>query len=220
MSHSAAVWPPLADMLGAAGYRNHGPLPPVYPRTAFMTGSRLSPRLAALGAHPPSGSSPRDLLHHTTDTPLIISRMCFPNGCGCLNIPYHGGSGSVQQRCCGGSAPQQRCFVAAALRGPLGYKKCVAFSHCIRPINPERGMTMSRQRITAVGESAALLLPKDVLDQLGIAIGDEVELSLVDRTLILQPLDEADRARKLEAVTKTVFERRQSAYTRLAQGAE
>ena len=79
---------------------------------------------------------------------------------------------------------------------------------------------MSRERITAVGESAALLLPKDVLDKLGIAIGDEVELSLIDRTLILQPLDEADRGQKLGAVTKTVFERRQSAYTRLAQGAE
>jgi antitoxin component of MazEF toxin-antitoxin module len=81
-------------------------------------------------------------------------------------------------------------------------------------------MTMSRERITVIGESAALLLPKDVLDKLGIAIGDEVELSLVDRTLILQPLDEADRAQKLEAVTKMVLERRQSAYTRLAQGAE
>ena len=79
---------------------------------------------------------------------------------------------------------------------------------------------MSRERITAVGESAALLRPKDVLVKLGIAIGDEVELSLVDRTLILQPLDEADRAQKLEVVAKTVFERRQSAYTRLAQGAE
>jgi len=58
------------------------------------------------------------------------------------------------------------------------------------------------------------------LDKLGIAIGDEVELSLINRTLVLQPLDEADRAQKLEAVTKTVFEHRQSAYTRLAQGAE
>jgi antitoxin component of MazEF toxin-antitoxin module len=81
-------------------------------------------------------------------------------------------------------------------------------------------MMMSRERITVIGESAALLLPQDVLDKLGIAIGDEVELSLVDRTLILQPLDEANRAQKLEAVTKTVFERRQSVYTRLAQGAE
>ena len=79
---------------------------------------------------------------------------------------------------------------------------------------------MSHERIIAVGESAALILPKDVLDKLGIAVGDEVELSLIDRTLIVQPLAEADRAQKLEEVIKAVFERRQSAYARLAQGAE
>jgi antitoxin component of MazEF toxin-antitoxin module len=37
---------------------------------------------------------------------------------------------------------------------------------------------MSRERIIAVGELAALFLSKEVLDKLGIAIGDEVELSL------------------------------------------
>ena len=79
---------------------------------------------------------------------------------------------------------------------------------------------MSRERITAVGETAALLLPKEVLDKLGITIGDEVELSLIDRTLMLQPLDEAARGQQLEAITKTVFARRQSAYTQLAQGSE
>ena len=79
---------------------------------------------------------------------------------------------------------------------------------------------MSRERITVVGESAALLLPKDILDKLGIAIGDEVELSLIDRTLILQPLDEADRAQQLATVTQAVFARRQSAYARLALGTE
>jgi antitoxin component of MazEF toxin-antitoxin module len=67
---------------------------------------------------------------------------------------------------------------------------------------------MARERITAVGESAALFLPKEVLDKLGIAIGDEVELSLIDRTLLLQPLDEADRAQQLAAITQTVFARR------------
>jgi len=79
---------------------------------------------------------------------------------------------------------------------------------------------MSRERITAIGESAALLLPKEVLDKLGIAIGDEVEVSLIDRTLMLQPLDEDDRAQQLEAITQTVFARRQRAYTQLAQGPE
>jgi antitoxin component of MazEF toxin-antitoxin module len=79
---------------------------------------------------------------------------------------------------------------------------------------------MSRERITAVGETAALLLPKEVLDKLGIAIGDEVELSLIDRTLLLQPLDEAARGQQLAAITNIVFTRRQSAYTQLAQGPE
>ena len=77
---------------------------------------------------------------------------------------------------------------------------------------------MSRERITAVGETAALLLPKEMLDKLGIAIGDEVELSLIDRTLMLQPLDEAARGQQVAARTTTVFARRQHAYTQLAQG--
>ena len=72
---------------------------------------------------------------------------------------------------------------------------------------------MSRERITAIGETAALLLPKDVLDKLGIAIGDAVELSLIDRTLMLQPLDESARGQQLVAITKRVLARRQSAYT-------
>lgn len=77
---------------------------------------------------------------------------------------------------------------------------------------------MSRERITAVGESVALLLSKDILDQLGIAVGDEVEVSVLDRTLLLQPLDEVDRAKRLETLTKSVFARRQDAYVRLAKG--
>jgi antitoxin component of MazEF toxin-antitoxin module len=102
----------------------------------------------------------------------------------------------------------------------FGFKKSLAFSYGSRTINPERGSLMSRAQITAVGESAALLLPKEVLDKLGIAIGDEVELSLIDRTLLLQSLDEADRAQQLAAVSKAVFTRRQRTYTQLAQGPE
>jgi antitoxin component of MazEF toxin-antitoxin module len=79
---------------------------------------------------------------------------------------------------------------------------------------------MSRERITAVGNSAALLLSKEMLDKMGLAVGDEVEVSIIDRALVLQPLDELNRAEKLEAVTQAVLERRQSAYTRLAQGTE
>jgi len=102
----------------------------------------------------------------------------------------------------------------------FGFQKYLAFSEGSRTINPERGSIMARERIIAVGEAAALFLSKEVLDKLGIAIGDEVELSLIDRTLMLQPLDEADRVQHLAALTQTVFARRQRAYTELAQGPE
>jgi antitoxin component of MazEF toxin-antitoxin module len=79
---------------------------------------------------------------------------------------------------------------------------------------------MSRERLMAVGESAALILSEEALAQLGIAIGDEVEVSLLDRALLLQPLDEAERSQQLATLTKSVFARRQSAYIRLAHGPE
>jgi antitoxin component of MazEF toxin-antitoxin module len=79
---------------------------------------------------------------------------------------------------------------------------------------------MSRQRITADGKSATLELPQEILDELGVAVGDEVDLSVVNGTLILRPSDEAERAQKVEAATKATFERRRSAYEELAKGAD
>ncbi|MBA2645920.1 MAG: AbrB/MazE/SpoVT family DNA-binding domain-containing protein [Pyrinomonadaceae bacterium] len=79
---------------------------------------------------------------------------------------------------------------------------------------------MSRRRITTAEDSAALLLPQEMLDEMGISIGDEVDVSVVNRTLILRSLDEAERARKIDAATDAVFERRRSAYEELAEGAK
>jgi AbrB family looped-hinge helix DNA binding protein len=79
---------------------------------------------------------------------------------------------------------------------------------------------MSRKRIDTSKDSAAILLPQEVLDQLGINAGDEVDLSVVDGTLILRPLEEAERARKIDHATNAVFERRKSAYEQLAKGIE
>jgi antitoxin component of MazEF toxin-antitoxin module len=79
---------------------------------------------------------------------------------------------------------------------------------------------MSRKRITGDGTSATLELPQEILDELGVAVGDEVDICVVDRTLILRPLDEAERARTIEAATTATFERRRSAYEELAKGAD
>ncbi len=53
---------------------------------------------------------------------------------------------------------------------------------------------MSRKRITASENPATLLLPQEILDLMGIGDGDEVDVSVIERTLILRPLDEAARA--------------------------
>jgi putative addiction module antidote len=77
---------------------------------------------------------------------------------------------------------------------------------------------MSRSRITTSGNSAAILLPQDVLEQLGLKVGDEIDMAIVERALILRPLDEAER--EIDDTTNDVFERRKSAYEQLAKGIE
>jgi antitoxin component of MazEF toxin-antitoxin module len=78
---------------------------------------------------------------------------------------------------------------------------------------------MSRKRIATSQDSAAILLPQEVLDEMGVSEGDEVDVSVSDRTLIVSPRN-AERARKIEDATKTVFERRGAAYKKLAEGVE
>lgn len=79
---------------------------------------------------------------------------------------------------------------------------------------------MSRKRITTAGDSATVLLPQERLDLMGVAAGDEVDVSVVDGTLIVRSLAEAERAQQIAAATQSVLERRQSAYEELAKGAE
>lgn len=79
---------------------------------------------------------------------------------------------------------------------------------------------MSRRRITRSEDSASFSLPREMLDSLGVGEGDEVDVSIIDRTLIVRPLDEAERAERLEAATRAVLERRRGAYAELAKGVE
>jgi antitoxin component of MazEF toxin-antitoxin module len=87
-------------------------------------------------------------------------------------------------------------------------------------ISSERSAIVSRKRIIASENPTTLLLPQELLNKLGVDAGDEIDVSFVDRTLILRSLEEAERAQKIEAVTKSVFNRRKTAYEELAKGIE
>ena len=78
---------------------------------------------------------------------------------------------------------------------------------------------MLTRKITTSGNSASLTLSQDVLGFMGVAIGDEVQLDFVGRTLIVRPIDESRREAILTAATNRVLSRRKRLMERLAEGA-
>lgn len=75
---------------------------------------------------------------------------------------------------------------------------------------------MPQLTIVSHGDSAALVLPVEFLESVGLHIGDVVDVTLGDRQLILRPGEDAARRARVEQVTREVFERRRDAYQRLA----
>jgi antitoxin component of MazEF toxin-antitoxin module len=74
-----------------------------------------------------------------------------------------------------------------------------------------------RRKITTSGNSAALLLSQDVLGLMGVRVGDEVDVSLVDRTLVVRPIAETERATRVAEVVESVYQRRRGLLRRLAK---
>ena len=79
---------------------------------------------------------------------------------------------------------------------------------------------MLRKRITAVGNSAAIVLSRDLMKLMNLEIGDEVEISVLDRALVVRSAEEVQRAQRVERAADQVFERRSRLLARLAQGAD
>lgn len=80
---------------------------------------------------------------------------------------------------------------------------------------------MTQTRITTINGSAAVLISPEILEQMGVQIGDEVDVAVADNTLVVRRVDEETRPeRTLEEIIDGIFERRADAYRRLAKGAE
>jgi antitoxin component of MazEF toxin-antitoxin module len=75
---------------------------------------------------------------------------------------------------------------------------------------------MPQLTIVPHGDAAAVVLPAELLDSVGLHVGDVVDVTLGDRQLILRPGPDAARRALVEEVTHEVFERRRDAYQRLA----
>ena len=77
---------------------------------------------------------------------------------------------------------------------------------------------MLRKKISSVGNSAAIVLSRDVLKLMNLEIGDEVELSVLDRALVVRSAEDADRNERMRQIADRVFMRRKGLLARLAEG--
>lgn len=77
---------------------------------------------------------------------------------------------------------------------------------------------MLNERVVTLGESAELVISPEIMKQIGVGAGDKIEIAVSDRTLVVRSLDEAERARKIAAATRDIFDRRREAYLKLAEG--
>lgn len=76
---------------------------------------------------------------------------------------------------------------------------------------------MLKKKITAVGNSGALVLSKDLLAIMGVGIGDEIEISIENHALVLRSSQE-ERKEKFKTSLDRVINRRREALQKLAEG--
>jgi len=80
---------------------------------------------------------------------------------------------------------------------------------------------MTQTRVTNVGKSAAVVLPQELMEQIGLQIGDEVDVEVTDDALVVRRvLGEGKNDHSLDEIIDDIFERRADAYRRLAEGSK
>ncbi len=74
--------------------------------------------------------------------------------------------------------------------------------------------------IARVDGMFALLLPQSLVEELGAEIGDEFDIALENKTLVVRPRGEAEQITEIDAILEDLMREREAVYRVLAQGAE
>lgn len=73
-------------------------------------------------------------------------------------------------------------------------------------------------KLTIIDGKIVLPLTDEMLAGLGVEVGDEIEITIANRTLILAAVSEATHEATLKAIMEDLFVRRESLYRKLAEG--
>ena len=74
------------------------------------------------------------------------------------------------------------------------------------------------KKITTLDNAASVSLPPEAVDALGVNAGDELDIQIVGRALVVRSADEARRSREFADIFESVLMKRRRAYERLAEG--
>ncbi len=74
------------------------------------------------------------------------------------------------------------------------------------------------KRITTLDDTASVLLPPEAVEALGVDAGEDLDIEIVGRALVLRSVGEARRSREFLDTFEIVLKKRREAYQELAEG--
>ena len=74
---------------------------------------------------------------------------------------------------------------------------------------------MAQITIVPHRDGAAVVLPKAILESIGVNVGDTLDVFVSEQRVILRRLDDVERQRFIADLTQEVLDRRSEAYQRL-----
>ncbi len=74
------------------------------------------------------------------------------------------------------------------------------------------------KRIAGVDDAARFTLPQEAIEALGVQPGDEVDIEIVGRAVVVRSVADAARAGEFSKSFESILQRRRSAYDQLAEG--
>jgi len=79
---------------------------------------------------------------------------------------------------------------------------------------------MTDRRVMTLEDPAGLLITMELLEQIGVSAGDNVEIKINDHSLTVRPLADIEQEKVMDEAMDSLMERRQKLYERLAEGAK
>jgi hypothetical protein len=74
------------------------------------------------------------------------------------------------------------------------------------------------EQVITIGELAKILNTEEVLKQNGVSLDDKVEVKIANRTMTVRSLSDDERAKKIAALTREIFDEHREVFVELAKG--